>query len=60
MFDPDDEGLRQIAEIEKRVRPTIRLRHGLDGLVDGACITVADLDALLTLARAGAEPREGR
>jgi hypothetical protein len=28
MFDPDDEGLRQISEIEQRVRPTVRLRHG--------------------------------
>lgn len=60
MFDPDDEGLRQISEIEQRVRPTVRMRHGLTGLVDGACITVADLDALLALARAGLEPREGR
>jgi hypothetical protein len=61
MFDPDDEALRQIAAIEQRVRPTVRLRHGYNAeLVEGACITVADLDALLTLARAGVEPREGR
>lgn len=60
MMDPDSEALRTIAEIEARVRPTLRLRYGLTGLVDGCCITEADLDTLLVLARAGIEPQEGR
>jgi hypothetical protein len=61
MFDPDDEGLRQIAAIEQRVRPTIcqTFSAGRWARVEGR-ISEDDFDALLALARAGVEPREGR
>lgn len=61
MFDPDDEGLRQIAAIEQRVRPTICQTYSSSRAptVEGR-ISEDDFDALLSLARAGVEPREGR
>lgn len=60
MFNPDDEALRRCAEIEARVRPTIGPTFSSRGETVEGRITEADFDTLLELARAGAEPKEGR
>lgn len=59
-FDVDTEVARTIANIERRVRPTICPTHGMFGTTIEGRISQDDFDTLVNLAREAASEQEGR